>query len=244
MNKIWYFGDSYIAKIHSLDAKSWTEIVSDSFPNYTNENIGKPCSSLDYLYHTYEKNSRKFKKGDVVVMTLTTLHRLFLNTEDKDNPSFMNVSFRHTPEGLIWHKEGDEYYDYFVSEFFNKDAAISTLNNFIKALQYDVINKKIKVIVLPTDNYNFDDTQYITMGRSSEKYTLKKINSMLLSNKIGNKAEKYKGNLYALEEAREYDRKLANHLDLENNQVLAEKVIQAIKTNSSEIDLTTGWKNI
>ena len=51
-------------------------------------------------------------------------------------------------------------------------------------------------------------------------------------------------NLFLLPEVREYDNTLANHLDFENNEVLANKVIEAIKSNAKTIDLINGWKNI
>ena len=89
MNKIWFLGDSYVANNHAPwlenthGAKSWTKILTEAFPEYTNENIALPGASLDFLYYTYEQRRKEFKSGDIVIMSLTNIERLSLRNDKK-----------------------------------------------------------------------------------------------------------------------------------------------------------------
>lgn len=250
MNTIWYLGDSYISPpdMHkNYTAKSWTTMVSEAFQEYDSKNLGLPAASLDHLYYTYDQNKNNFKSGDIIVIALTNYLRIFLSNEDEtdDHPRFMNCNFLLDSTGTHFHQEGDKYYDFFVSEFYNEKVVKTVLNIFIKSLQYDAIDKELKIIVLPTDNYAFEDTKHLTMGITTKLLTLKAVTHMQTVKKFQDKIDLNSiSNMFQLPEVREYDNTLANHLDFENNEVLANKVIEAIKTNAATIDLTTGWKNI
>lgn len=240
MSKIWFFGDSYIADRRpfppTTPSKSWTLDVVEAFPTYESENLAVPGASLDHLYTIYNENRDKFKKGDIVILTITSYNRLFLSSGEKV-PNFLHVNFRMTDNGRVSVEEDDKYYGYFVSDLFNLRAQENIQNLVIDAFQYDAIEKGIKLIVLPIKDNVIDDKEYITIGKSS-----KEINLMSVTRK---NYEKFFTGIergwYNRPEVKEYDNTLANHLTPENNKVLANKVIHAIKTDAKTIDLTTDW---
>ena len=83
------------------------------------------------------------------------------------------------------------------------------------------------------------------MGITKKLFTLKSVTHMQTVKKFEDTIDLNSiSNLFLLPEVREYDNTLANHLDCENNEVLANKVIEAIKSNAKTIDLINGWKNI
>jgi hypothetical protein len=236
MSKIWFFGDSYISS-YKL-AKSWTINVQEEFIDYDSENLGLPGSSLDYLYYIYNKRRTEIKEGDIVILTLTTYHRLFLKHEIPGKNSFLFPDFIHTQgEGHEWINEGHEYYGHFVSDLFNLPVHEALKNVFLNSLQYDAITKGIKIIVLPVDKCKISEKDSITtvnntrhglLGVSGEQHQAKF--------GIGISHEWFKH-----EKFREYDKSLANHLTPRNNEILANKVIRNIKTNEP-IDLATEWE--
>lgn len=233
MSKIWFFGDSYIAT-HKV-AKSWAINVKEEFIDYDSENLGLPGSSLDYLYYTYNKRRTEIKEGDIVILTLTTYHRLFLKHENPV-PSFLFPEFIHTQgEGLEWINEGHEYYGHFVSDLFNLPVQEALKNVFLNSLKYDAITKGIKIIVLPVDKYEIREKDSITIANNI-RHSLMNVSEKQHQAKFGISHEWFKH-----EECRTYDRNLANHLTPRNNLILANKVIRNIKTDEP-IDLATEWE--
>jgi len=239
MSKIWFFGDSYAAPKHT--EKSWTINVQEAFPEYDNENLAVIGSSLDYLYHTYEQNRKRFNTGDIVIMSLTTITRLFLrNRTSNGGPRFLLLSKILSPlsgsKEIL--EEDHEYYDYYASDLFNPETHTSKANLFLNSLQYDAMTKGIKIIALPI-TYNFpridyEDKNNITLVKTTDKYSLIGITNMQYNKKFN--VKKWQEH----SEAISYDNLQANHLSPENNLVLANKVIRHIKTNEP-IDLTTDW---
>ena len=239
MSKLWFFGDSYIADLsHIIEDTSWTHLVVKAFPDYESENLGKTCSSLDYLYYIYNNKRSEFKQGDVVILTLTALHRKFLNTEKrKITPSFMNSGFilREGKSEVV--EENHEYYGFFVSELFNDDAELAKLDLFLDALQYDVLSKGIKIVVLPIEKKALGTKEHLIMGTSSGMW-LKDVSRMEIEKRFG---KNLRNGYYLHSPVKEYDNKLANHLSPENNKILAQKVINALNNNDKTIDLSSGW---
>lgn len=234
MSKIWFFGDSYIYNYKV--AKSWTINVQEEFIDYDSENIAVPGSSLDYLYYTYNKRRTEIKEGDIVILTLTTYHRLFLKHEKPVNPSFLFPDFIQTQgEGLEWINEGHEYYGHFVSDLFNLPVHEALKNVFLNSLQYDAITKGIKIIVLPVDKCGISEKDSITIANNTS-HSLMDVSGKQHQAKFGISYEWFKH-----EKFREYDKTMANHLTPRNNEILANKVIRNIKTNEP-IDLTTEWE--
>ena len=238
MSKLWFFGDSYIADLSNIiDNTPWSHFVIDAFPGYEAENLGKVCSSLDFLYYTYNDKRPEFKQGDVVILTLTTLHRKFLNTEKrKIMPSFMNSGFilREGQRELV--EENHEYYGFFVSELFNDDAELAKLDLFLDALQYDVLSKGIRIVVLPIDR-EFKTKEHLIMGVSGN-IRLKDVSRLEIEKRFG---KNLRDGYYLHSPVKEYDSKLSNHLSPENNKILAQKVINALNNNDKTIDLSSGW---
>jgi hypothetical protein len=237
MNKIWFFGDSYIADRRPyISSKSWTLHVTEAFPKYESENLAFAGSSLDHMYTIYNENRDNFKKGDIVILTLTSHNRLFLSS-GKTKPNFLHSSFRMLDNGRFDVQEDEKYYGYFASDFFNIRAQKSIKNLVVDAFQYDVIEKGIKLIILPIDDTVLKAREHVTIGMPSLKINL-----------IAVTRKNYETLFSGLEkgwhnrpEVKAYDETLANHLTPENNKVLANKIIQALKTDAKTIDLTTDW---
>jgi len=250
MNKIWFFGDSYvsIAKQQFLEknfgTKSWTKIVTETFPEYNNWNIALAGSSLDFLYYTYEQRRKEFKSGDIVIMSLTTIERLLLRNDKKNTHSFLR------PKGIVTHEDGicvsivddHPWCAHFADDLFNPETHKATLNLFLNSLQYDAMTKGIKIIALPITHFPFLDTEdkdHITLGRTVKGHSLLEVTNRQLRFKFDGK---YKiGDFWNQTECREYDNTLHNHLTPRNNEILANKLIRNIKTNEP-IDLTTEWE--
>ena len=241
MNKIWFFGDSYVDV--RMRAKSWTINVQEAFPDYESENIAMSASSLDFLYYTYEQKRNQFLEQDIVIMSLTNLHRLFLRRYDESSrPSFLQHNRMKTTGPMELIKEDHPWYNYFALDLFNPEVHKANANLFLNSLQYDAMRKGIKIIVLPIDYFDYldlDDKDSITIGKSTEKTSLSRVTKKQIEAKFNltlNDNEHWAN----YEEAREYDSSLANHLTPKNNEILANKVIRNIKTNEP-IDLTTEW---
>lgn len=257
MNKIWFFGDSYVANHSPLwlkekhGAKSWTQMLTEAFPEYTNENIAIAGSSLDFLYYTYEQRRKEFKSGDIVIMSLTNIERLFLRQYKKSSYTFLRFP------GITVYEDGEflkatvnypaqmtedhPWYTYFADDLFNPETHKATLNLFLNSLQYDAMTKGIKIIALPITHFPFLDTEdkdHITLGKTKKGMDLCAVSKTQMETKFN---EKCQNNYFANPKFYAYDTTLANHLTLRNNEILANKVIRNIKTNEP-IDLGTEWE--
>ena len=247
MNKIWFFGDSYVEDNRAqwleknFGTKSWTRIVTEAFPEYTNENTALAGSSLDFLYYTYEQRRKEFKSGDIVIMSLTTMERLFLRNDKKNTHRFLRTQNMITYEDGICVSISDDHplCTYFADDLFNPETHQATLNLFLNSLQYDAMTRGVKIIALPITHLGLRDKDHITLGRTLIGHTLVQVTNRQIRLKFNGK---YKiGQHWKQSECREYDNTLANHLTLRNNEILANKVIRNIKTNEP-IDLTTEWE--
>lgn len=249
MSKIWFFGDSYAAgnkpRFKGYDGKSWTINVKEAFPEYDSENLALVASSLDYLYYTYEQKRKEFVRGDIVIMSLTNIERLFLRKLDEDL-RFLQHNRITSPlvpkekKGVEYLLEDHPWYNYFALDLFNPEVHKANANLFLNSLQYDAITKGIKIIVLPINHFNyldFDDKDSITIGKTTKSGNL----NMVFAKQMQVKFNHIKSLFFEHEECREYDNSLANHLTPRNNEILANKVIRNIKTNEP-IDLTTEWE--
>ena len=245
MTKIWIFGDSYAAD-EIKESKSWTKYVWDEFPEYDWENLAVPSSSLDYLYYIYEQKRTNFNTGDIVIITLTTLERIFLRYRTKSKrPRFMTVN-QITPARNDDKPNPDELkpQEFFLGDTFNIEAHGAMMNVFLNALQYDVLTKNLKVIVIPIgcDRFlNRKNKENISIAITG--YEPGSIDAGLtgVTKRQMESAFDLKGKFwFEVEECQEQDFKNANHLSPENNKILANKVIRNIHTNEA-IDLTTEW---
>lgn len=248
MNKIWFFGDSYVDR--RMRAKSWTINVQEAFPDYDSENLAMSASSLDFLYYTYERSREDFKSGDIVIMSLTTIERILLRDDRVDTlrflrptgiSSYVNGKFVEKSEKESPMSEDHPSPEYFVSDLFNPEVHRAKLNLFLNSLQYDAMTKGIKIIVLPITHFPFLNTE------NKDCITLGKTNRDLHLCRVSRKQMEVKFNIdhgpdyYVRSECQEYNSSLANHLTPMNNEILANKVIRNIKTNEP-IDLTTEWE--
>jgi hypothetical protein len=246
MSKIWFFGDSFAANNHFLKAKSWTKTVQEAFPEYDSENLALGASSLDYLYYTYEQKRKEFKSGDIVIMSLTNIERLFLRKLYEDLYFRFLQTGRITsplaPKGkLLEHLPEDHpWYTYFADDLFNPEAHKANVNLFLNSLQYDAMTKGIKIIALPIAHFPFldeEDKDHITLGRTLRGHNLAAVSNKQMKTKFNH----IKSLFFQHEECRTYDNTLANHLTPRNNEILANKVIRNIKTDEP-IDLSTEWE--
>jgi hypothetical protein len=250
MNKIWFLGDSYVANAtgpwleKTYGAKSWTKILTEAFPEYTNENIAIAGSSLDFLYYTYEQRRKRFKSGDIVIMSLTNIERLFLRQDKESAYRFLQngkITSPFTPKEKVKHLlEDHPWYTYFADDLFNPETHQAKLNLFLNSLQYDAMTKGIKIIALPIVHFPFLDTEdkdHITLGKTKKDMYLFAVSNKQLETKFNH----IKFLFWQHEECRTYDKTLSNHLTPRNNEILANKVIRNIKTNEP-IDLTTEWE--
>jgi hypothetical protein len=246
MSKIWFFGDSYVTRIHESQSeiKSWTLSVHEAFPEHDSENLALSASSIDYLYFAYEQKRKHFSDQDIVIMSLTTIHRLFLRRHDEtSSPIFLQHNRMHKRGPMEVIDEDHPWYNYFLLDLFNPEAHKAKVNLFLNSLQYDAMRKGIKIIVLPINYFDYldlDDKDSITIGKTTEKTSLMTVTEKQYDAKLN---IKLRGNdhWYNHQEGIEYDRTLANHLTPRNNEILANKVIRNIKTNEP-IDLTTEWE--
>jgi hypothetical protein len=251
MNKIWFLGDSYVANAtgpwlkKTNEAKSWTKILTEAFPEYTNENIALGASSLDFLYYTYEQRRKKFKSGDIVIMSLTNIERLFLRQHKESAYRFLQNGRITTPfeskgKPVEYLLEDHPWYTYFADDLYNPKTHQAKLNLFLNCLQYDAMTKGIKIIALPMAHFPFLDTEdkdHITIGKTKKDMDLFAVSNKQLETKFNH----IKVLFWQHEECRTYDKTLSNHLTPRNNEILANKVIRNIKTNEP-IDLTTEWE--
>ena len=246
MSKIWFFGDSFAAnKPHEgCYGKSWTINVQEAFPEYDSENLALVASSLDYLYYTYEQKRKEFVGGDIVIMSLTNIERLFLRELEKDLPlRFLQTGRITSPfagKALEHLLEDHPWYNYFADDLFNPEAHKAKVNLFLNSLQYDAMTKGIKIIVLPIKHCQFIDTEnkdYITLGKTNRDLDLCRVSRKQVEVKFNDSNSLWFEN----EEHHEYDKTLANHLTPRNNEILANNVIRNIKTDEP-IDLATEWE--
>ena len=252
MNKIWFLGDSYVANTgarwleNTHGAKSWTKILTEAFPEYTNENIAIAGSSLDFLYYTYEQRRKEFKSGDIVIMSLTNIERIFLRQDKESVYTFLRIPGITVYEDGKFLKNSDvtedhPWYTYFADDLFNPKTHQAKLNLFLNSLQYDAMTKGIKIIALPIGNFPFidkEDKDHITLGKTKKDMDLVAVSKKQMETKFN---EKCQNNYFKIPKFYDYDMTLANHLTPRNTEILANKVIRNLKTNEP-IDLTTEWE--
>lgn len=253
-NKIWFLGDSYVATSWWLEKhgkKSWTNMVTEAFPEYAHENLALAGSSLDFLYFTYERSREYFKSGDIVIMSLTNIERIFLRDDTVDTVRFLRSTgiasyvkgkyIKNSEKNPIIMPEDHPWYDYFVSDLFNPKAHKAKVNLFLNSLQYDAMTKGIKIIVLPIAHFpslDREDKDQLAIGETNRDMHLCRVSRKQMEVKFN---EDDMSGYYMRPECREYDMGLANHLTTKNNEILANKIIKNIKTDEP-IDLKTEWE--
>lgn len=230
---VWVFGASY-AEQHEGLRDQWMQKVADGLE--TNViSFGKPGSSLDYLYQTFNDHRNQIKEGDVVIVTLTSHvkrwffkyypeHTIVPDVTDKSSYNFKMIS----PRGLEKESEALELYQ----EHLNNHEVYEVYSiNFLYNLQYLATKKNIHTIVLVS---YYDTDKWI----EDKKYLFPFLNI------AWNKLLEISLNEFSKEFLVSYDFSKTdirvNHLTRSNHIILANKILDNIK-NKSPIDLGTGF---
>lgn len=234
-NTVWGFGDSYITTNEGScpvtgeiikQYTNWTEIVADKL-DMELKNFGVSGSSLEFSTYRYTENYSYIQPGDILLVTLTSFSsRKWLVFEDFSiqTPAQIEHSEKLT-------SKDKEHYQRVLSEHrIEWTESLGTL--FLESLG-NLLEKGVKVIAIPC----FQHSEHILDDYRQRDARLPRIKGNLLENISYHETDgtlEQKSYLQRNENRR-------NHMAKENHIVLANKVIDLVKSDASELDLTHGF---
>ena len=154
MNTIWTFGDSFIdswSYMHYHE-EQWTNQIADKL-KLKHIGLGFAGAAASYTYTQFDSNIEKFNKNDIVIICVTGLNGKWFF---KNLPYITNYQ---TNRYQICTSNDEtnaiEYYRRFLDDA-NTINDFTYLLNFIVKVNYVAKKKKLKVIVLNSDNTTVD----------------------------------------------------------------------------------------
>lgn len=216
--RIWVFGDSFAAA--STVGPHWSKFLANhySIPEKTLEttNLGKPGTSLDFLYHEWNRTRHLITGNDLVVICATQVLRQWFNYPANKHPF---------SKGDLDQQLYVDYYD----KIFKQDLAYIRLQNFLDAVSYWRSKRRIKnIVVLPCFPWKMpiQPDPNLIVGQGD----LQTIHQEEVANVDPSFFLDY-----------EEPKQKYSHLSEVNHKILAQKIAHAIDNNEKTIDLTQGF---
>jgi hypothetical protein len=224
MTKIWTFGDSYI---HNYDFANtqYMDIVAKEI-NAEHMPHGLNGTSVSYAAHEFNKCRNHIKHNDIVVIALTNVfRRWYFKDRPKETALYANVSASE--------KNAIKNYQLYLNNDL-EDAVIAV--DFLYNLHYATEQKNLHTIILTC----FEDTRNLVLKYKNdfpmfnisigtlEIVSFKECSQHFLKQWLELSNE-------AIGESR------LNHLIQTNHYILADKILNNLKTNTP-IDLTKDFE--
>jgi hypothetical protein len=224
--RIWVFGDSFAAC--SIVGPHWSKFLAANYKvpkNTLNEtNLGVPGSSLDFLYHEWNRTRHLITQDDLVVVCTTQYMRQWFSYPSTAHFSYKGVIDQHL------------YVDYY-EKVYKEDLSAIRFQNFLDALAYWRSRKGIyNIVVLPCFSWKNRKTN-ITIAPDSGLIVGQGDLNTISENEVINIHSEQQGFFLTYHEPKQK----FSHLTEENHKILADRIIHAIDNNEKTIDLTQGF---
>lgn len=216
-SRLWVFGDSFAEENSSLSQWHW--IVAQKL-NMRNVNTALAGTSIDWVYHRWNKSHKKFLPDDLVIIVLTDPTRRWMF---KDHPQTTFVSSIEYNKSLDPDRKKAflNYYRYLYDGFLEEVHLTYWL--------LSVSQSPCPVLILPA----FFDTMEILKKVEYESSKIGIARGYLHQISINEHVE----NLRSREI--EHDGRY-NHITIPNHQILAQKIIDWYQ-DKQPVDLETGF---
>jgi hypothetical protein len=198
----------------NFDERIYLNIIKNTNGYSEVENNGMGASGLAYTYTMVDKFRKDFKKGDTLIVSLTTLPRYFFF---KDRPWLSSVNIFKSESTTPEEKEATKNFFCYLQ---NLDLDWVILRNFLYTLDSLSSSIGLKTICLPCfdDVMNIDHTDYPNIIIASG--CLKTISDKEIN------CESLRNDLMMSVDPR------SSHMCFSNHAILARKIIDSINTGS------------
>lgn len=230
MSKLWAFGDSALWERNFLTDEyaheTWINIVADEL-NLELENHALGGTSIEWVFYTYHRALENIKKGDVVILALTSINRRWVVSRD---PAFTQPALL---EDLPFSKQVVEFKGYTQEEMTAFDYLLNNVNAELMQIQLELFidavaahqkEKEFTVITMPSTTI----TEKCDISRPT------------FINCYGNFYAIAKREVTPETHPRVIPDPRVNHIVGANHLILAKKYIEAIRYGGT-IDLNNGF---
>lgn len=230
MSKLWAFGDSALWERNFLTGdyahETWINILADEL-NLELQNHALGGTSIEWVFYTYHRALENIKKGDVVILALTSINRRWVVSRD---PAFTQPALL---EDLPFSKQVVDFKGYTQGEIRAFDYLLNNVNAELMQIQLELFidavaahqkEKEFVVITMPSTTI-------------TEKCDISRPNFI---NCYGNFYNIAKREVTPETHPRVIPDPRVNHLVGANHLILAKKYMEAIR-HGGTIDLNNGF---
>lgn len=230
MSKLWAFGDSALWERNFLTGdyahETWINILADEL-NLELQNHALGGTSIEWVFYTYHRALENIKKGDVVILALTSINRRWVVSRD---PAFTQPALL---EDLPFSKQVVDFKGYTQEEIRAFDYLLNNVNAELMQIQLELFidavaahqkEKEFVVITMPSTTI-------------TEKCDISRPNFI---NCYGNFYNIAKREVTPETHPRVIPDPRVNHIVGANHLILAKKYMEAIR-HGGTIDLNNGF---
>ena len=230
MSKLWAFGDSALWERNFLTGdyahETWINILADEL-NLELQNHALGGTSIEWVFYTYHRALENIKKGDVVILALTSINRRWVVSRD---PAFTQPALL---EDLPFSKQVVDFKGYTQEEIRAFDYLLNNVNAELMQIQLELFidavaahqkEKEFVVITMPSTTI-------------TEKCDISRPNFI---NCYGNFYNIAKREVTPETHPRVIPDPRVNHLVGANHLIMAKKYMEAIR-HGGTIDLNNGF---
>lgn len=230
MSKLWAFGDSALWERNFLTGdyahETWINILADEL-NLELQNHALGGTSIEWVFYTYHRALENIKKGDVVILALTSINRRWVVSRD---PAFTQPALL---EDLPFSKQVVDFKGYTQEEMTAFDYLLNNVNAELMQIQLELFidavaahqkEKEFVVITMPSTTI-------------TEKCDISRPNFI---NCYGNFYNIAKREVTPETHPRVIPDPRVNHIVGANHLILAKKYMEAIR-HGGTIDLNNGF---
>lgn len=226
---LWLFGDSYLSEKHEFmlggqDIISYWQTIAKETECNDIKNTALGGTSIEWVFYQYNEAMKNIKKNDIIIIGITNLKRRWLF---KDYPHVTNLELAKFAK--FKGERMEEALAHIYLDPFHEIAA-QKLDLFLKLLTYHQKEIGFEVILLDAFSNN------VTCGYSETFLKSKGTLHNISQQEHSRSRAKYNQNFFLNNQ----DVRL-NHLTQINHNILADKILNSIKTREC-IDLETGFK--
>jgi hypothetical protein len=230
MSKLWAFGDSALWERNFLTGdyahETWINILAGEL-NLELQNHALGGTSIEWVFYTYHRALENIKKGDVVILALTSINRRWVVSRD---PAFTQPALL---EDLPFSKQVVDFKGYTQEEIRAFDYLLNNVNAELMQIQLELFidavaahqkEKEFVVITMPSTTI-------------TEKCDISRPNFI---NCYGNFYNIAKREVTPETPPRVIPDPRVNHIVGANHLILAKKYMEAIR-HGGTIDLNNGF---
>ena len=230
MSKLWAFGDSALWERNFLTGdyahETWINILADEL-NLKLQNHALGGTSIEWVFYTYHRALENIKKGDVVILALTSINRRWVVSRD---PAFTQPALL---EDLPFSKQVVDFKGYTQEEMTAFDYLLNNVNAELMQIQLELFIDAVAA--------HQKEKEFVVITMPSTTITEKcDISRPHLINCYGNFYNIAKREVTPETHPRVIPDPRVNHIVGANHLILAKKYMEAIR-HGGTIDLNNGF---